>query len=72
MIDPAAARRVVTAVVQSSELAPNLLGANVAVTPEGVEVTIALDADYIFAGVVPGAPDGRTVWARASAAAPTP
>ena len=73
VVDPAAARRVVAAAVESSELAPNLVGApDVAVTQEGVEVTIALDADYIFAGVVPGAPDGRTVRARASASAPAP
>ena len=58
---------------QAHDLAADLVGApEVTVTPDGVEVSVALEADYIFAGVVPGAPDGRTVRARASAAAPTP
>jgi hypothetical protein len=33
---------------------------------------VALHADYIFAGVVPGAPDGRTVRATATASAGFP
>ena len=60
-------------VVGAVDLAADVVGApEVTVTPDGVEVSVALEADYIFAGVVPGAPDGRTVRARASAAAPTP
>jgi len=72
-VDPEAARRVVEQVVAASELAPEVVGAPaVRVTPEGVEVEVALYADYIFAGVVPGAPDGRTVRAAASATAEAP
>ena len=73
VVDPGAARRVAATVVGASDLAADVVGApEVTVTPDGVEVSVALEADYIFAGVVPGAPDGRTVRARASAAAPTP
>lgn len=39
-------------------------------TPSGVTVTVSLPADYIFARVIPGAPDGTTVTGRASATAP--
>jgi hypothetical protein len=72
-LDPEAARRVVERVVAASELAPEMAGAPaVRVTREGVEVEVALRADYIFAGVVPGAPDGRTVRATATASAGLP
>jgi hypothetical protein len=72
-VDAEAARRVVERVVAASELAPEIAGApTVRVTPEGVEVEVALRADYIFAGVVPGAPDGRTVRATATASAGLP
>lgn len=37
-------------------------------TPAGLEVTVTVRADYIFAAVVPGAPDGTEVTATASAA----
>lgn len=67
-VDAAAARRVVDRVVAASDLAPEVVGVPVVrVTPEGVEVEIALYADYVFAGVVPGAPDGAEVRAAAAA-----
>jgi hypothetical protein len=44
----------------------------VRVTEDGVEVEISLYAEYIFAGVVPGSPDGLTVTGTASATADTP
>jgi hypothetical protein len=71
-LDPARARDVVDSVVGASELAP-LLAAEpvVAVTDEGVEVTLAVEADYVFAGAIPGAPDGAVVTATAGASAPT-
>lgn len=73
VVDPGAARRVAATVVGASDLAAHVVGTpEVTVTPDGVEVSVALEADYIFAGVVPGAPDGRTVRARATAGAPTP
>jgi hypothetical protein len=72
-VDAEAARRVVERVVAASALAPDIEGApTVRVTPEGVEVVVALRADYIFAGVIPGAPDGRTVRATATASAASP
>jgi hypothetical protein len=37
-----------------------------------VSVEITLEADYIFAGVVPGAPDGTVVAASATAVAEAP
>ena len=71
--DADAARRVVERVVAASDVAPEVVGAPaVRVTPDGVEVEVALHADYIFAGVVPGAPDGRTVRATATASAGSP
>jgi hypothetical protein len=60
-------------VVAASDLAPDVVGAPAVTVDDGrVEVAVSLDADYIFAGVVPGAPDGVVVTARASATAPTP
>jgi hypothetical protein len=67
-IDPGAAESVVATAVEASELAGSLAGApEVLVTDDGVVVTVALTADYVFAGVMPGAPDGTTVTATASA-----
>jgi uncharacterized membrane protein len=72
-VDPEAAAAVVEQVVAASELAPDVVGSpTVRVTPDGVEVEISLYADYIFAGVVPGSPEGLTVTATASASADTP
>ncbi|HEY8526879.1 MAG TPA: hypothetical protein VIL48_18045 [Acidimicrobiales bacterium] len=69
-LDPAAARRVVLRTVAASELAPDLAAAPVVrVTAAGVEVTLAVEAEYVFAGVMPGAPDGAVVTATASASA---
>lgn len=64
---------VAAAVVEASDLSADVVGAP-AVQVEGgrVEVQISMRADYIFAGVVPGAPDGLTVTATASAQAARP
>ena len=73
VIEPGSARTVVADVVGASELAPHLAAPpSVTVTAEGVSVEITLEADYIFAGVVPGAPDGAVVAASATAVAETP
>jgi hypothetical protein len=74
VVDAAAARRIVEQIVAASELAPDVAAPPVVrVTGDGaVEVEVALHADYIFAGVVPGASDGTTVTATASAAAISP
>jgi hypothetical protein len=73
VLEPGSARAVVADVVGASELAPHLAAPpSVTVTAEGVSVEITLEADYIFAGVVPGAPDGAVVAASATAVAETP
>lgn len=72
-VDLDAATDVATRIVAASDLAPHVVGGPaVRATEEGVEVEITLYADYIFAGVVPGAPDGTTVTATATARAQTP
>lgn len=69
-LEPAAARQVVLRTVAASELAPDLAAAPlVRVTDTGVVVTLAVEADYVFAGALPGAPDGAVVTATASASA---
>jgi Flp pilus assembly protein TadG len=70
VLDPERARAVVADVVAASELAPELARPPVViVTTTGVRVELALEADYIFADVVPGAPDGTEVTATATATA---
>ena len=72
-VDPDDAAAVVERIVAASELAPDVVGSPaVRVTDAGVEVEVSLYADYVFAGVVPGAPDGSTVTATASATTATP
>ena len=70
VLDPETTRAVVADVVAASELAPQLARPPVVtVTGAGVRVELALEADYIFADVVPGAPDGTVVTASATARA---
>jgi hypothetical protein len=70
VLDPALATASVERSVAASQLAPDLSGAPaVRVTPDTVEVTVTLTADYLFAGVIPGSADGTTVTATASATA---
>ena len=70
VLDPERTRAVVEDVVAASELAPQLARPPVVtVTATGVHVELALEADYIFADVVPGAPDGTEVTASATATA---
>jgi hypothetical protein len=70
VLDPQRTRAVVADVVAASELAPELARPPVViVTAAGVRVELALEADYIFADVVPGAPDGTEVTASATATA---
>lgn len=73
VLDPAATAASVERSVAASQLAQYLAGApDVEVTPDTVSVTITLTADYLFAGVVPGAADAATVTATASATAEAP
>jgi len=72
-VDPESARRVVAQSVAASELAPDLAEPpTVTVVDEGVVVTVAVRADYLFADVIPGAPDGTVVTATATAGAEEP
>ena len=67
------AEAVAEQIVAASELAPDVVGAPVVTIDAGrVEVAVSLEADYIFAGVVPGAADGIVVTSTASATAPEP
>jgi hypothetical protein len=73
VLDPAATEASVERSVAASRMAQYLAEApDVTVTPETVSVTITLTADYLFAGVVPGAADTATVTATASATAQGP
>jgi hypothetical protein len=71
-LDPGRARATVDRVVAASELSSDLAADPVViVTDEGVEVALAVEADYVFAGALPGAPEGAVVSARATASAPS-
>jgi hypothetical protein len=66
------AEAVVSRIVAASDLAPQVVGAPVVrVSPGTVEVELTVRADYVFASVVPGAPDATTLTATASASADT-
>jgi uncharacterized membrane protein len=70
VVDGDAADQVVAGIVGASELAPLVVGTpDVTVTGDGVRVVLELRADYIFASVMPGAPDGTTVRATATSRA---
>lgn len=69
-VDTDRAQAVVDRIVAASELAPDVAATpTVRVTDDGVAVEISLYADYVFAGVIPGTPDGTIVTATASATA---
>lgn len=69
-VDPDRAQQVVERIVAASDLAPDVAAPpTVHVTGDSVVVEVSLHADYIFAGVIPGTPDGATVTATASATA---
>lgn len=56
--------------VGNSDLAPHLARPpEIAVADDTVEVTLAVEADYLFSGIMPGAPDGTVVTTTASATA---
>jgi hypothetical protein len=66
LLDPARTEQALAAAIEASELGPQAEWSYRPI-PTGVEVTVTLRADYVFAGVIPGAPDGTPVTARASA-----
>lgn len=73
VVDGDVADDVVARIAAASELAPIVVGTpDVTVTGDGVRVVVELRADYVFAGVMPGAPDGTTVRATATGRATGP
>lgn len=69
-LDPGQVREIVRRRVAASRLAEHLAGPpQVRVDGDTVEVVLAVEADYVFGGVIPGAPDRTVVTAVASAAA---
>lgn len=70
LLHPARTEEAVVASIEASELGPEAEWSYRTTSTE-IEVTVTLRADYIFAGIVPGGPDGTPVTARASAATPT-
>ena len=74
VLDPEATRVAVQRAVAASELAPHVVGPpSVTLTGNSVRVEVAVEADYVFADAVPGAPGGTVVTASASATAvPSP
>jgi hypothetical protein len=69
-VTQADAEAVVARIVEASDLAPQVVGTPVVrIRPDTIEVELSVRADYVFASVVPGAPDSTTVTATASASA---
>jgi len=72
-VEPSAARRVVARTVAASQIGRHVVGSpRVVVDGERVEVSLTLEADYLFTAVMPGTPDSTTVTATASATAISP
>jgi hypothetical protein len=70
VLDLDVTRAVVDDALAASELAPHLAEPPVVtVTEAGVRVELAVEAEYVFAGIVPGAPEGTIVRASATATA---
>jgi uncharacterized membrane protein len=69
-LDPERADRLGREYVGISDLADHVVDMDVTVVaPDTVEVQLVLRVDYIFARAIPGAADGTTVTARATAVA---
>ena len=69
-LDPDQADRLVAAWVEQSALAPDVVEVEVRVVgPDAAEVRVVLRVDYVFARSIPGAAEGTTVEASASAIA---
>lgn len=69
-LDPARAEALGRSFVDGSGLAGEVVGIEIAVpAPDTVEVRLIVRVDYVFAKAIPGANDGTTVTARATAVA---
>lgn len=73
VLDPTGVREVVDRELAGSEIAAHLAGPpDVTIEGDTVRVRLAVEADYLFSGAMPGAPDGTVVTATASATAMAP
>jgi hypothetical protein len=69
-LDPARAEDVGRALIDASDLAGEVESVAITVTgPDTIEVRLAVHVDYVFARAIPGAADGSTVTAAATAVA---
>jgi hypothetical protein len=69
-LDPARAEELGTELVQVSDLGPLVDEVEVEVVgPDEVTVRVVVQVDYVFARAIPGAADGTTVAASATAVA---
>lgn len=69
-LDPARADELGAAFVAASDLADEVVAVDVDVVgTDGVRVTLTVRVDYLFADAIPGAADGTTVTAHATAVA---
>lgn len=72
-LDPKEATRLGREAALASHLAPELVDVDITVVGDAaVEVRVVLAVDYVFARAIPGAADGTTVTAAASAVAEVP
>lgn len=70
VIDPARADAVGRSLLDASDLAGELTAATISVTAaDTVTVSVTVSVDYVFAKAIPGAADGTTVTASATAVA---
>jgi hypothetical protein len=69
-LDPDRADSVGRSLLDGSDLADHLTSATISVTAaDTVTVRVTMDVDYVFAKAIPGAADGTTVTASATAVA---
>lgn len=69
-LDPDRADSIARSLLDASDLADHVTSAAITVTgADSVTVRVTLDVDYVFAKAIPGAADGTTVTASATAVA---
>jgi len=69
-LDPARADALGRSLVAASDLGPDVVAVEVSViAPDAVEVRVVVGVDYVFARAIPGASNGTTVTASATAVA---
>jgi Flp pilus assembly protein TadG len=69
-LDPERAGQIGQALVAASDLAPEVVDVQIAVVGvDAVEVRLVVHVDYVFAKAIPGAADGTSVTAAATAVA---